>query len=505
MKKNLFIAAMLTVAAVFTSSCNNSEEPAQVPAPEIVSISPDSAPVGEAVTITGANFSAEASMNAVTFGTASASVTSATETELVVTVPELPVGEVEVVVTVGGKASEPKGFTVVSDLLVSSITASIVTTGEVVTVEGAGFEDAVITIGETAVTPTVLYDDFFKFEMPSLAKGEHQITISKYGSEVKSEKFMYYSLPQYEVSVWAGDYTQAMTAGALSSEAQFNFPEDLAWDSNGNLWVSHRSGKAVSCIDMTAKTNGNSISTGANTFGIAWCGNSLYAANKNTSKLGIVTNSVHANFDSDYKFNNAMDVICADNSVYVACRDSKTIAVVSSDNQVSEVVLEIKPWAISFNKDKSGILVGPNDAKKIYLYDIAEKSQTPVAGNGEAPADDKVIDGSAQKAMIGQVVGMYCDEDGYLYFSDASACRFRVLIPGVGGDYSKGVVKTLAGTQIGSDGGHGKVSDHAVGDGLTEVKFGKEGIGGIVKYNDGFLVAGQKRHVIYSISPKVNQ
>lgn len=309
MKKNLFIAAMLTVAAVFTSSCNNSEEPAQVPAPEIVSISPDSAPVGEAVTITGANFSAEASMNAVTFGTASASVTSATETELVVIVPELPVGEVEVVVTVGGKASEPKGFTVVSDLLVSSITASIVTTGEVVTVEGAGFEDAVITIGETAVTPTVLYDDFFKFEMPSLAKGEHQITISKYGSEVKSEKFMYYSLPQYEVSVWAGDYTQAMTAGALSSEAQFNFPEDLAWDSNGNLWVSHRSGKAVSCIDMTAKTNGNSISTGANTFGIAWCGNSLYAANKNTSKLGIVTNSVHANFDSDYKFNSAMDVI----------------------------------------------------------------------------------------------------------------------------------------------------------------------------------------------------
>ena len=137
MKKNLFIAAMLTVAAVFTSSCNNSEEPAQVPAPEIVSISPDSAPVGEAVTITGANFSAEASMNAVTFGTASASVTSATETELVVIVPELPVGEVEVVVTVGGKASEPKGFTVVSDLIVSSITASIVTTGEVVTVEGA--------------------------------------------------------------------------------------------------------------------------------------------------------------------------------------------------------------------------------------------------------------------------------------------------------------------------------------------------------------------------------
>ena len=100
---------------------------------------------------------------------------------------------------------------------------------------------------------------------------------------------------------------------------------------------------------------------------------------------------------------------------------------------------------------------------------------------------------------------MYCDEDGYLYFSDASACRFRVLIPGVGGDYSKGIVRTLAGTAIGTDSGHGKVSDHAVGDGLTEAKFGKEGIGGIVKYGNDFLVAGQKRHVIYKISPKVTQ
>ena len=373
------------------------------------------------------------------------------------------------------------------------------------TVEGAGFEGATIKIGETVITPTLAYDDFFRFDMPSLAKGEHQITVSKNGKTAQSEKFVYYSLPQYEVSVWAGDYTQAMTAGALTTAAQFNFPEDLAWDTDGNLWVSHRSGKAVSCIDMQNMTNGNPISTSANTFGIAYYGNSLYAANKSTHKLGIVTNSTHSNFDSAYKFDSAMDVICGDNSVYVACRDSKKIAVVSSDNQVTEIALDIKPWAISFNKDKSGIFVGPNDANKIYLYDIAAKTQAVVAGNGQAPADDNTIDGLAQNALIGQVVGLYCDEDGYLYFSDASACRFRVLIPGVGGDYSKGIVKTLAGTAIGTDGNHGNVSDHAVGDGLTEAKFGKEGIGGIVKYNDGFLVAGQKRHVIYKISPKVTQ
>ena len=48
------------------------------------------------------------------------------------------------------------------------------------------------------------------------------------------------------------------------------------------------------------------------------------------------------------------------------------------------------------------------------------------------------------------------------------------------------------------------LSFSTLGDGLTEAKFGKEGIEGIVKYGNGFLVAGGKRHVIYNITPKTN-
>ena len=97
---------------------------------------------------------------------------------------------------------------------------------------------------------------------------------------------------------------------------------------------------------------------------------------------------------------------------------------------------------------------------------------------------------------------MYLDTDGYLYFSDLTACRLRVLIPAVGGDYANGVVKTVAGSAIGTDSSHGLTSDYALGDALTETKFGMEGVSGIVKYNDGFLVGGYKRHIIYQISPK---
>jgi hypothetical protein len=62
------------------------------------------------------------------------------------------------------------------------------------------------------------------------------VSVKGAAAPVASPKFRYYCLPQYEVSVWAGDYTQDMTAGALTTAAQFNFPQDLAWDADGNLF-----------------------------------------------------------------------------------------------------------------------------------------------------------------------------------------------------------------------------------------------------------------------------
>lgn len=400
----------------------------------------------------------------------------------------------------------------VAEVTVSAISTTVATVGETVTITGTGFskniEDNTVKIGDITCLVSAASATELSVVVPAgLAKAtDYTFSVSVKGAvaPVASPKFRYYCLPQYEVSVWAGDYTQAMTAGALTTAAQFNFPQDLAWDADGNLWVSHRSGKAVSCIDMTNQTNGSSISVSSAVFGISYGNGALYTSNKDKGKIGVVKNSTHVTFDSEYAFTDIFDVLCGDGKIYAALRGGLKLAVISSDNSVSEISLSIKPYKIAFNEDASGIFIGPNNHNKIVLYDIAAKSETHVAGNGTAPTDGTTIDGAALNALIGQVVGLYCDEDGYLYFSDSSACRFRVLIPGVGGDYSKGIVRTLAGTAIGTDGGHGNVSDHAVGDGLTEAKFGKEGIGGIVKYGNGFLVAGGKRHVIYNITPKTN-
>ena len=400
----------------------------------------------------------------------------------------------------------------IREVVISALSSYVLTTGETVKISGTGFsaiaEENTVMVGEVSCEVSAASSTELSVVVPSgLEKAtDYTFSVSVKGAAapVASPKFRYYCLPQYEVSVWAGDYTQAMTAGALTTAAQFNFPQDLAWDADGNLWVSHRSGKAVSCIDMTNQTNGSSISVSSAVFGISYGNGALYTSNKDKGKIGVVKNSTHVTFDSEYAFTDIFDVLCGDGKIYAALRGGLKLAVISSDNSVSEISLSIKPYKIAFNEDASGIFIGPNNHNKIVLYDIAAKSETHVAGNGTAPTDGTTIDGAALNALIGQVVGLYCDEDGYLYFSDSSACRFRVLIPGVGGDYSKGIVRTLAGTAIGTDGGHGNVSDHAVGDGLTEAKFGKEGIGGIVKYGNGFLVAGGKRHVIYNITPKTN-
>ena len=262
MKKIFFIAASLFAASLLGVSCDNSDSDSttQAAAPEIVSISPASSPAGESVTIAGKNFSADAASNVVTFGSAAATVVQASATELVVTVPEIEAGQVDVAVKVGDKSSAAVKFTVEAALSITKCNASVVTAGDIVTVEGAGFEGATIKIGETVITTTLAYDDFFRFAMPSLAKGEHQITVSKNGKTAQSEKFVYYSLPQYEVSKWAGNPSSteaenAVAGGSIDgTELHFYFPDGLCWDADGKLCISNATKhSAIHYVDMNSK------------------------------------------------------------------------------------------------------------------------------------------------------------------------------------------------------------------------------------------------------------
>ncbi|MCW9708615.1 IPT/TIG domain-containing protein, partial [Fodinibius salsisoli] len=120
-------------------------------APAIDAIDPTEGEVGTAVTITGSNFGATASDNAVAFGGVEASINSASETEVVAVVPNsLGAGAVDVTLTANGQtATSPQQFTVtVPAPVIDAINPTEGEVGTVVTITGSNFG---ATAGDNAV------------------------------------------------------------------------------------------------------------------------------------------------------------------------------------------------------------------------------------------------------------------------------------------------------------------------------------------------------------------
>jgi IPT/TIG domain len=108
---------ILATTSLIFISCGKTKTPATVVAPTISSISPVKDSIGGRITITGDNFSSTTSGNIVKFNGISATVISATATQLVVTVPSgiLSVGAITVTV-LGKTANSASNFTVVSSI-----------------------------------------------------------------------------------------------------------------------------------------------------------------------------------------------------------------------------------------------------------------------------------------------------------------------------------------------------------------------------------------------------
>ena len=89
MKKILKQASLVLAAVILIYACGKDDDPEPEPiaTPTITSFSPSSGAVGTQVTITGTNFGATAASNVVKFGTVTATVSTASATSLVTSVP----------------------------------------------------------------------------------------------------------------------------------------------------------------------------------------------------------------------------------------------------------------------------------------------------------------------------------------------------------------------------------------------------------------------------------
>jgi len=108
----------------------------------IIDFTPDSGPVGTSVTIFGTGFSATPSQNTVTFNGVAATVSSATVTQLVTSVPAGATTGPISVSTPSGSATSSTPFTVTTSGLptITGFTPTIGTPGTAVTISGTNFE-----------------------------------------------------------------------------------------------------------------------------------------------------------------------------------------------------------------------------------------------------------------------------------------------------------------------------------------------------------------------------
>jgi YD repeat-containing protein len=112
----------------------------------IFEANPDSAPVGSTITIYGSGFSTTPSLNSVQFNGTSATVTSATSTRLVTSVPVGATSGFISVTVSGNTATSPQAFTVTTTgpPTLTSFTPSIASPGTAISISGTNFDSVLL-------------------------------------------------------------------------------------------------------------------------------------------------------------------------------------------------------------------------------------------------------------------------------------------------------------------------------------------------------------------------
>ena len=384
--------------------------------------------------------------------------------------------------------------------------------------------------------------------VPAKLKGDYKLKVYVKGClPVESAaEFAVYYVPQYQLDLtdpdgYIGGYGSGSHKDGVGSEARFNSTSGVALASDGSLWVttiggtiSNNTGHAIRKVNPTTKEVTTVIEPDVLTLGKtqniypyhgAFASNGdYYAACKNgkfmIGKVSAADNtwSVFECTNTPAKYNDSKDInfmnliLDAQDNIYVCDRDQSRILKVNAGSTDVAATIQVKATIngeennIQINhfvwgKNKEQFIVSGADDLVLVLADMSGNG-TVIAGNGLKPhyydgtntnnsgttlnfTDGEP--GNPLSATIGQIGGIFYDEaDGYIYFNDINSKAFRVLVPGVGGDYTKGAVKTLLGNPSLSASKEGGLSN----------------LGGLVRMSDGsFYIAANK--AISKASPVV--
>jgi sugar lactone lactonase YvrE len=406
------VLSSFIISTFFITGCKKNE--VSSPAPSISGFSPVISGIGYPVTITGGNFSTDASSDKVTINGAPATVVSATETKLIVTVP-LEASSGKISVLVNGQT-----ITTSSDITIKKLT--------VTTIAGSvnGFSDGT---GTAAA-----------FSGPWGIAGDHNgnyFIVDTYNNRVRK------MTSAGVVTTLTGTGSQGNIDGDISI-ATFGLPFGAAMDSQGNLFVTHTLWNNIRKI-----TPGGMVSTFAG---------DLYAAHGTADGTG-----------TSARFYMPLGIaIDGNDNIYVADSQNSLIRKITSAGVVSTVAGTgipgsadgngqaasfNTPWGITTDPDGNLFILDPGNSN---IRKITPNGDvTTFAGNGSISS----LDGPALSASFNGLIGMVRDQNGNFYVTDENANTIRMIT-------TDGIVVTLAGNgdQVNVDGVGGFASfNHPLG------------------------------------------
>ena len=336
----------------------------------------------------------------------------------------------------------------IREVTISAISTNIATVGETVKITGTGFSevaaDNTVSIGNIACTVTAASATELSVTVPAgLSKStDYKFAVTVRGANaVESPAFRYYYVPAY-----------TSTSRSLGYK-----PEGLALTTDGYLWVTDRNSSPHKLVKYKL-SDFSSTSVNANNYPFGCDVNSkneIYVAAKNAKAVGYIDSEGKWAYTQYTSYlNNPMDLVFdSSDNMYVASRDNNSIVQFKNNEYVKSFANTHRANALTLDVTEENIFYGvgatgsSSNDWKFYKLNLATGNITVIAGSGTKPAAGVYSNGSAGNtltAVIGNITGLVCTSDGYVYFVD-STHALRVLVPGVGGDHTKGLIKVVAG------------------------------------------------------------
>ncbi len=346
----------------------------------------------------------------------------------------------------------------VTELQLASVSPGSGYSGGIVTIYGRNFSNEFgenqVYVGELEARVLEYSSWDLTIVLPEQEIGTYVIRVVTPKGEVSGLTFDYIERPEhtYNVSTIAGSGKNGHKNGN-GSEAQFSYPEGLAMDKDGNLYVSQRNTTyAIRKIDQNF--NVTTVATIAN---VPWHGSfapdgSYWYASKGDAKIYKVVSS---NEVVDVPVNgvtldNPMDVrFDKDANAWICNRGTNEVCKLAGTTVAQKFEVPVNS-CITFDA-KGRAIVGSESSG--YLYLIDGDTVTQIAGTGGLTSSGSIdgTKGDPSTATIGRTAGVFAAKDGSVYFSDQTNNAVRKITPDANGDYTHGTVKTLVTVNYPSD------------------------------------------------------